>query len=205
MKKKKSRKYLYLIGIVLLIIILIIFISKNRVRNSKNGNNMNSQEIVDCILNVKSYKAQVTVQVNSNKNNNKYILKQEYNTENGCIQEVVEPANIAGVKITSKDGNLIVENAGLDLSTMFTSYKGLGSNELDLSEFIQDYNSNTESNFDENNSGNEIIMRTSGKTKFTKSKTLYINREKIIPTKLVIKDDNQNTTIIIEYNDIELN
>ena len=42
---------------------------------------MNSQEIVDYILKISSYKAKVTIQVNSNKNTNKYVLKQEYNTE----------------------------------------------------------------------------------------------------------------------------
>ena len=203
MQKRKSKKYFYLIGVILLIIIFIIFILKNTTKKSKTGNNMNSQEIVDCILSINSYKATINMQVNSNKNSNRYILKQEYNTENGCVQEVLEPSNIAGVKITRKDENLIIENSNLDLSTMFTNYKGLGENGLDLSDFINDYKLNQNSSFEE--SGNEIIMRTSGKNKYYKDKILYINKEQIIPTKLVIKDDNQNTTIIIEYNDIELN
>ena len=41
--------------------------------------------------------------------------------------------------------------------------------------------------------------------KYTKNKILYINKEKIIPEKLIIQDNNQNTTINIEYNEIELN
>ena len=48
-------------------------------------------------------------------------------------------------------------------------------------------------------------MNTIGNNKYSKNKILYINRESVLPEKLVIKDDNQNTTIIIEYNDIELN
>ena len=57
--------------IILLIVILVIggiFFFKNRVKNSKLGNNKTSQEIVDNILNVNSYKAKVSVQINSNKN-----------------------------------------------------------------------------------------------------------------------------------------
>ena len=131
---------------------------------------MNSQEIVDYILNINSYKAQVTVQVNSNKNTNKYILKQEYNTENGCVQEVLEPSNIAGVKITKKDENLIIENTNLNLSKMLSNYKGLEQNSLDLCSFIQEYKANNESTFEQKD--NEIIMTTSSNNKYKLSSSI---------------------------------
>ena len=199
----KNKKYFYLIGVVLLIIILLVLIFKNTTKNSINGNNMNSQEIVDYILNINSYKAQVTIQVNSNKNTNKYVIKQEYNTENGCVQEVLEPSNIAGVRITRKDQSLIIENTNLNLSKMLNNYKGLEDNSLDLSNFIQEYKANNESTFEQKD--NEIIMTTASNNKYNKIKVLYIDKEHVVPTRLQIKDDNQNTTIIIEYNNIELN
>lgn len=199
----KNKKLFYLIGVILLIIILLVLIFKNTTKKSINGNNMNSQEIVDYILNINSYKAQITVQVNSNKNTNKYIIKQEYNTENGCIQEVLEPANIAGVKITQKDKNLIIENTNLNLSKMFSNYMGLDDNSLDLCNFIGEYKSNSASTFEQKD--NEIIMTTTNNNKYNKVKVLYIDKEHVVPTRLQIKDDNQNTTIIIEYNNIELN
>ena len=199
----KKKKFLCLVGIILLIIMLILLFLKNMTKNSINGNNMNSQEIVDYILNVKSYKTQVTVQVNSNKSTNKYIIKQEYNTENGSVQEVIEPSNIAGVKIIKKDENLIIENTNLNLSKMLSNYKGLEDNSLDLCNFIQDYKNNNKSSFEEKD--NEIIMNTMNNNKYMGIKALYINKQDIVPTKLVIKDNNQNTTIIIEYNEIELN
>ena len=166
---------------------------------------MNSQEIVDYILNVKKYKANVSIQVNSNKNKNKYILNQEFNDENESIQEVIEPANIAGVKIVKKDGNLKLENSGLNLSTIFENYQGIGENYLDLNTFISDYKNYEKSNFEENEK--EIIMKTksSNKNKYTENKILYINKESKSPTKLIIEDNNQNTTINIQYNSIELN
>ena len=199
----KNKKCFYLIGVILLIIILLVLIFKNTTKKSINGNNMNSQEIVDYVLNINSYKAQITVQVNSNKNTNKYIIKQEYNTENGCVQEVLEPSNIAGVKIIRKDENLIIENTNLSLSKMLSNYKGLDDNSLDLCNFIQDYKSSNESGFEQKD--NEIIMTTTCNSKYNKTKVLYIDKEHIVPTRLLIKDDNQNTTIIIEYNNIELN
>ena len=201
---KINKKVFYLILIILLIIISII-IYKKMIKNSKIGNNMSSQEIVDYILNVNSYKSNVTVHINSNKNKNKYILNQEYNTENGCTQEVIEPANIKGVKIIRKDGNLKIENTPLNLSTIFENYQGLEENSLDLNAFIDDYKKYDKSTFEENDT--EIIMKTKNdnQNKYVENKILYINKENKKPTKLIIEDNNQNMTINIQYNEIELN
>lgn len=201
----KINKKIFFIIILILLIIVGLFIYKKVIKKSKIGNNMNSQEIVDYILNVKKYKANVSIQVNSNKNKNKYILNQEFNDENESIQEVIEPANIAGVKIVKKDGNLKLENSGLNLSTIFENYQGIGENYLDLNTFISDYKNYEKSNFEENEK--EIIMKTksSNKNKYTENKILYINKESKLPTKLIIEDNNQNTTINIQYNSIELN
>lgn len=201
----KINKKIFFIIIIILLIIFCIFILKNMIKKSKNGNNMNSQEIVDYILNIKKYKANISVQVNSNKNKNKYILNQEYNTENGSIQEVLEPTNIAGVKIIRKDGVLRIENTTLNLSTIFENYQGIGENYLDLNIFINDYKNYEKSNFEENEK--EIIMKTksNNKNKYTENKILYINKENKLPTKMIIEDNNQNMTINIQYNNIELN
>jgi len=201
----KINKKIFFIIIIISLIIFCIFILKNMIKKSKNGNNMNSQEIVDYILNIKKYKANISVQVNSNKNKNKYILNQEYNEENEAIQEVVEPVNIMGVKIIKKDGNLKIENSNLNLSTIFENYQGIGENYLDLNVFINDYKNYEKSNFEENEK--EIIMKTksNNKNKYTENKILYINKENKLPTKMIIEDNNQNTTINIQYNSIELN
>ena len=201
----RNKKLFFILSLIILIIFLAIFISKNMTKNQKNGNNMNSQEIVDNILNLSSYKTKINVQVNSNKNQNKYVLRQEYNTENGSVQEVVEPETIAGVKIIKKDNNLKIENCQLDLKTIFENYNGLEDNSLDLINFINEYKENNEANFEEKNG--EIIMKTKSNkdNKYLKNKTLYINKENLKPTKLIIQDNNQNTTIIIEYIEVELN
>ena len=191
MKNKQSffirnKKLLFILIIIIVIIFLSIFISKNVIKKQKNGNNMNSQEIVDNILNLKSYKSKISVQVNSNKNQNKYILTQEYNTENGCIQEIIEPENIAGVKIIKKDNNLKIENSQLDLKKIYENYLGLEDNSLDLICFINEYKDNPKSEFEEKNG--EIIMKTkvNKNNLYLKNKTLYINKENIRPTKLII-------------------
>ena len=122
MKSKRNyflcNKKTLLCVIIVLLIILGIVIIKNVTKKQKSGNNMNSQEIVDNIKNLTSYTAKVKVQVNSNKKINKYILLQKYNSREGSMQEVIEPENIAGVKIIKKDNNLSIENTGLDLKTI---------------------------------------------------------------------------------------
>ena len=200
----KNKKILYFF-IIILLIIISLFIYKKMIKKSKIGNNMDSQEIVNYILNINSYKSNINVQVNSNKNKNKYILNQEYNSENGNIQEVIEPANIKGTKIIKKDGNLKIENTNLNLSTIFENYKGLEENCLDLNNFIENYKNCENSNYEENNE--EIIMKTKNniKNKYTENKILYINKASKKPTKLIIEDANQNMTINIQYNEIELN
>ena len=190
--------------IFIIIFILIFFILYFMTKNKKIGNNMSSQEIVDSILNLNAYKTKVCVQVNSNKNKNKYILRQEYNLENGCIQEVIEPENISGVKITKKDNNLKLENSNLDLKTIFENYNGLESNCLDLISFTKQYKENDKSKIEENDS--EIIMKTKSNksNNYIENKVLYIDKKKALPTKLIIQDNNQSTTIVIEYIEVEL-
>ena len=202
---KLNKKIFYILIILILIITFGLFIYKNMIKKTKTGNNMSSQEIVDYILNINSYKSNVTIQVNSNKNTNKYILRQEYNLEKGSIQEVIEPSNIRGVKITRKDGNLKIENTNLNLGTIFENYQGLEENSLDLSIFIEDYKQCDKSSFEEND--NEIIMKTKNdnQNKYNENKILYINKETKLPTKLIIEDNNQNMTINIQYKEIELN
>ena len=201
--KNKKKIYVIITGIIFLVVILL-FISKNMTRKSKIGNNMNSQEIVDYILNINSYSATANIQVNSNKNNNKYIIKQEYSLSSGCVQEVLEPSNIAGVKITRKDDSITIQNTNLSLTTIFNNHRILEDNSLDLQSFINDYKTYEKSFSEETDK--EIILKTeSNINKYVKNKSLYINKNDAIPTKLIVKDNNQNTTIIIEYSNIELN
>ncbi len=202
---KKSKIIIFLIIIILLAIILFLVFSKNTAKVFKNGNTKTSQEIVDYILNISSYNLKVTVEVNSNKNSNKYILKQQFVSPNISKQEVIEPSNIAGIKITNDGTNLKLENSNLNLNTIFENYNYLGDNCLDLICFIQDYKENPESQFIEEE--NQIIMKTKSENenRYTKNKVLYIDKQTCKPTKLEIKDNNEKTTVYILYNEVEIN
>ena len=194
--------------IILLIVVLVIggiFVYKNRVKNLKIGNNKTSQEIVDKILNISSYEVKVTINVTSNKNSNKYILKQTYQSPNKSMQEVIEPSNIAGVKLENDGTNLKIENSQLNLSTILENYNYLGDNCLDLYSFIENYKQDSKSKFEEKDS--EIIMKTNGRIDnvYMQEKILHVDKQTYNPTQMEIKDNKQKTTIYILYNEVKVN
>ena len=194
--------------IILLIVVLVIggiFFYKNRVKNLKIGNNKTSQEIVDKILNISSYEVKVTINVMSNKNSNKYILKQTYQSPNKSMQEVIEPSNIAGVKLENDGTNLKIENSQLNLSTILENYNYLGDNCLDLYSFIENYKQDSKAKFEEKDS--EIIMKTNGRIDnvYMQEKILHVDKQTYNPTQMEIKDNKQKTTIYILYNEVKVN
>lgn len=198
-----KKKYWLILLIIILLIIGIIFIEKS-LKKDKTGHNKNSQEIVDYILNLNSYEAQITVTVTSNKNNNKYIIKQTYQKPDVSTQEIIEPSNIAGVRIENNGENLKIENTNLNLSKILENYKYITDNCLDLSSFIEDYSNSDKSSYEEKNQ--EIIMKTDNKSQniYLQEKTLHINKETMLPTKMEIKDNKQKTTIYILYNEVKI-
>ena len=199
-----KKKYWFILLIIIIIIGGIIFY-KNMVKNHKVGNNKNSQEIVNYILNISSYEVKVTVDVTSNKNSNKYILRQIYLSPNKSIQEVIEPSNIAGVKIENDGTNLKIENSQLSLSSILENYNYLGDNCLGLYSFIEDYKQDEKATYEEKD--NEIIMKTSSNIQniYIKEKILHIDKKTYNPTQMEIKDNKQKTTIYILYNEVKVN
>ena len=199
-----KKKYWFILLIIIIVTGGIIFY-KNRVKNHKIGNNKNSQEIVNYILNISSYEVKVTVDVTSNKNSNKYILKQIYQSPNKSIQEVIEPSNIAGVKIENDGTNLKIENSQLSLNSILENYNYLGDNCLDLYSFIEDYKQDEKAIYEEKD--NEIIMKTSSNIQniYIKEKILHIDKKTYNPTQMEIKDNKQKTTIYILYNEVKVN
>ena len=137
--KKKNIFILLAIAIIIGIIIFFTFFHTNTAKNLKIGNNTSSQEIVDYILNISSYETKVEIEINSNKNKNHYILKQQYKSPDMSMQEIIEPSNIAGVKMIRNGNQLTIENTNLSLNSIFENYQYVSDNILDLSCFIKDY------------------------------------------------------------------
>lgn len=200
-----KKKYWLILLIIIIIGIIIFIFYKNGVKNFKIGNNKTSQEIVDYILNVSSYEVKVTVNIASNKNSNKYILKQTYQKPNISTQEVIEPSNIQGVRIENNGETLKIENTNLNLTSILENYNYLGDNCLDLYTFIENYKNDEKAEYEEKES--EIVLKTNSNSEnvYIQEKVLHIDKETYNPTKMEIKDNNQKTTIYILYNEVKLN
>ena len=201
-----KKKTFFLITIIIFLIILISIFYINASKKSKIGHTNNSQEIVANILNISSYNATIDVKVVSNKNENKYIIKQEYKSKDSNLQEVIEPSNIAGTKIIKEGNKLTLENTSLNLSSIIENYQYISSNNLDLSSFIEDYKNDSRADYEENE--NEIKMYAVGDTNNNSDskckKTLYIDKKTNLPKQLEIEWTNKNNKVYILYNEVEI-
>ena len=202
----KSKKFLFIILAIatLLVIISIIFSKKSYETINIGNNNLNKtlEEVEDYILNIREYTATIEVTVNSNKNSNKYLIKQNHKEKND-EQEVLEPDTIKGVKLTYKDSSLIVENSNLNLEKIYNNYPYIESNILWLNSFIEEYLNSEQRNITEKNE--EIVMQIKRKNdKKIATEELILDKKTVKPTKLSIMDNSKNVIVYILYNEIEI-
>ena len=203
----KNKKFIWIL-IIVCIIISILFITIFKILNYKNtqtGNNITDktlQEVEDYILNISSYDAEIEVTVESNKNANKYIMKQKYSSPNISCQEIIEPKNIEGLTIKYDGQNLEISNSRLSLNTIYENYEYIADNVLWLSDFIENYKSNNGTIIEEN--GIIIMEVKCNENKYSTVEKLYIDRNANKITRLIIEDENKKSKIYITYNKIEI-
>lgn len=209
--KKFIKKPIIVLILMLLLTILILyfFINKNSKIFNKNfniGNNITNksiQEIEEYILNISSYEAKLEATVQSNKNTNKYILKQKYINSKLEEQVVMEPSNIEGLTILYENGKLTVNNTKLNLQTVYDNYEEITQNNLWLNSFIEEYKNNNNRSISEDS--NYVIMTVNTANNYEKVETLYINKNTGNPEKMIIQDKNQKNMVYILYNEIRIN
>lgn len=200
----KAKKLIVIFSIILIIILVSIFLILYY-KNGKVGNtiiNKSEEQIVDSILNIKSYSAKLDVSIETNKNTNKYVVSQKVENEKST-QEVLEPENIAGV-ITEYDGtNLKIRNNKLNLETTFQNYQYVVENRLWLNSFIEEFKES--SNKKVNSKENEIVLEVSNtENPYNTYKKLYIDKKTRKPTKLQIEDINKKMLVYILYTEITI-
>lgn len=209
-KKLLQKKWaiILIVALIISILIILIFFLKNANKKSNFGNNLNNKtlaEIEEYILNISSYEAEISVEVQSNKNQTKYLLKQSYVSPNIEKQVVKEPRNIEGLE-TIYDGNkLTINNSKLSLTTIYENYEYLTDNFLWLNSFIEDYQNSLQKNIYEEN--NQVIMEVKLKSQnpYVSSKKLVINKQTGNIEKLIVQDKNQKNLVYILYNEIKIN
>jgi len=166
--------------------------------------NKSADEIENYILNMNSYNAKAEITITTNKNTNKYLVKEQYiKQDNVYRKEVLEPENISGMIITYDGSALSIKNTRLNLNNIYENYHEISSNNLSLKTFIEDYLNNKESKMYEES--NMVILETKTENPYNAYKKLYINKENGNPTKMEIEDISHKILIYILYNEIEIN
>ena len=213
-KKLLQKKWaiILIVALIISILIILIFFLKNANKKSNFGNNLNNKtlaEIEEYILNISSYEAEIEVQVESNKNQTKYVLKQSYISPNVEKQVVKEPSNIQGLETIYDGSKLTINNSKLNLTTIYENYEYLTDNFLWLNSFIEDYKNAKESGkttdlYEENN---QIIMevKLSNENPYVSAKKLVIDKQTGNIQKLIVQDKNQKNLVYILYNEIKIN
>lgn len=200
---RNNKKILILLFIFIIIIITIFLIMYYK--NNKNGNttiNKSEEEIINSILEMKSYNAKLDITIETNKNKTKYKVKQSL--ENGkANQEVIEPQNIAGVT-TEYDGiNLKIKNNKLNLETTFENYQYIVENRLWLDSFIEEYKTLENTKISSNK--DDIILEVKRTDNpYNIYKKLYIDKKTGNPIKMIVQDINKKTLVYILYTEIKI-
>lgn len=198
---KKKSKLIIILFIILIIIFTFVFFYY---KSGKNVNNINksTDDIVKNILNISSYEAEIEVTIESNKNTNKYRIKQSYVKPNIVKQIIKEPSNIENLTISYNGKNMKIENTKLSLSKIYENYEYISQNTLWLSSFIDNYNDNSKIKETEN----EVIIENNNSfNNYQNKQILYISKKTGTPTKLEVYDNNKNAKIYIKYNEIKIN
>lgn len=203
---KKRNIIIICFGIVVLAICIFAIFRIMNYKNTKMGNNISDktlQEIESFVLNISSYEAKIELEVESNKNSNKYIINQKFCSPNLIKQEVIEPKNIEGLTIKYDGTNMEISNTKLNLKTIYQDYEYIADNTLWLSDFIECYKNNN-GTITENNG--VIVMEVKcDKNKYLVNEKLYIDRNANKITQLIVEDENKKAKIYITYKEVEIN
>ena len=199
-KNKSLKKIIIIISIIATFFITFFYITKSK--KIKIGNNISNQEIIENILNISSYETIIEVEVNSNKNINKYIIKQTYEKTGKSEQEILEPENMQGTKITKIENELKLENTKLNITKIYNKYPYMTDNCIDLNTFLESYEKSEKQEYSEKD--NEIILEIENKQNpYTQYRKLYISKETGKPTKMEIKDNSKKTLVYILYKEVK--
>lgn len=209
-KVKPKKKVIYITLLIIIMLIISFFVIKNNYKNIKLGNNIivqNPDSIVDNILNIKSYEANVTVKVISNKNENTYELEQKNIKEKEYLQIVRKPPEIEGMEIIFRNNKLEIKNSKFNLTKIYEEYQYVTESELDLMSFVKEC-SNLENEKKIINEEEQVIIDLKIKNesnKYIKYKKVYIDKKTGKILKMEIKDITQNIRVYILYNEIKIN
>lgn len=205
-KSKQKIIIITIIAIAIVIFVSIFFkINYKKINTGNNILNKTLDEVQEYICNINSYEATMEVTINSNKNTNKYKIKQTHD-ESEDTQEILEPENVKGIKFIYKNNTLQIINTNLNLTKIYNNYPYIESNNLWLNDFLEEYKQADNENKEATENDEEVVLKLEVQNEDSniKYKELYLDKKTGNPTKLLIQDNNKNTVIYILYSEITI-
>ena len=123
---------------------------------------------------------------------------------NSSSQEIIEPNNIAGIKIVQEENKLTLENSKLSITNIIENYKYITDSCIDLSSFIKEYKKSETKNEEEKDDNIIINIIVPNANPYIKNRTLVIDKKTGNPIKMECKSENKKETVYILYNEVKL-
>lgn len=195
----KNKKIVLIFAIICMLIFSFIYYIFSIFGNNKNRS---QEEIVESLLNrICNYEANITVEVNSNKNQNIYSMYQEVKNNDSKLI-IQSPEEIKDLVIENKDNTLKISNARLNMERIYEDYEPIVNNNMFLNIFSKEC---LENDLNYYQTDEELILELKlNNNTYTKYKELHYDLKLDVPTELIIKDNTKKTTIRIIYNDIKI-
>lgn len=198
----KNKVKFIVFGTIIILLLIIIFFYKNYYKKIEMGNNITNKSLDEnYILDINSFTATIELTVQSNKNTNKYLIKQEVK-EGKYKQEVVEPENIKGIETLYENGKLTIYNSKLNLNKIYAYYPYITDNIIFLTDFIEKYKiakKERKSNIQETEDNIILIIKNDNKVE-----ELYVKKSNGEPYKIVVQDNSKKDIVYILYKEINL-
>ena len=158
---------------------------------------------------LKTYQANVTITVTSNKTTKDYVMNQWYKHPNQYKTVLLEPEEFSGLATVYKDEKVVTVHPDTQGAFILHNYTPVDKGHLFLTDFFEIYYKSQETS-----------MQTffQGQAKYTVlnadipgwhphrfSQAMWIDNETCLPFKMEIYDDKNKPVITVVYEDIQLN
>jgi outer membrane lipoprotein-sorting protein len=197
----KKQKFLIIFVFICSIVFCILYY--NFLKSGNNINRSQEQIVEDILKEFNNYEANIEVTVKSNKNENKYEMKQVVK-DKYSKQEILNPDNIKDLTIELEENKLKILNSKLNMEKIYENYECILNNSLFLNTFSSEFFNNSSKIYEEDEKIVIEIKLPNNSNTYIKYKYLYLDAKSYEPQKLVIKDITQNPYISIIYKDIEI-
>jgi len=204
---KEKGKKMCVVVLAILLVVGVLFFWQNSHKNLKSGNTMHIQteeELERYILNIRAYKAEMTVSIQSNKTNHRYKMRQEYE-KNGIQKMIIEEPEIRkGMEIIKQGETITVKNTHLGFRNLYAEQEGMTGNYMWLPTFLETYQNDRARS--KKKTETETIFFASIQTKhpYYQYLELHVDNRTKKPTQFMVQDKDKNNRIYILYNEMEI-